>query len=278
MSFFRNFPLTKYDFLLNGVTTNIVDLFRYVHTTDQILDDAKSYKFYEIHDGERPDQIAYKLYGDPDYYWTFFIINDHLHQGMSGWPLSTQEFEKYIASEYEGVVLTGRPRLALTSDAEVIIGNDELTGTVNSVAGRFILGETIVGANGASGKLVGKNTRYNSIILEEVEGTFVENEIITGQTSGDGIYLYRSYERQHAPKFYLNEEGVETDIEAYIPLNNTGLNDVVLNDNERGLNEVELVSNREWEERKNDERSRIRIIRPEFIEDFVENYKKLVRL
>lgn len=278
MAFFRNFPLTKYDFLLNGVKTNIVDLFRYVHTTDQIFDDAKSYRYYEIHDGERPDQVAYKLYGNPDYYWTFFIVNEHLHSGLSNWPLSTQEFENYIASEYEGVVLTGRPRLKLTSDAEVIIGNDELTGTVNSVSGRFIMGETIVGANGAFGKLVGKNSRYNSITLENVSGTFNENEIITGQTSGDGIFLYRVYERQHAPKFYLDSNGVETDIEAYIPLNNTGLLDTVIDDNERGLNEVTLVSNREWEEQRNDERARIRVIRPEFIEDFIENYKRLVRL
>ena len=115
MSFFRNFPKTDYDFLGNGVQTRIIDLFRFVKPNEQFTDELAFYSYYEIQEGDRPDVVSQKLYGTPEYYWTFFIINEHLRTGLSSWPLSSDEFEKYMAEEYPGVVVTCRPKYVYLS-------------------------------------------------------------------------------------------------------------------------------------------------------------------
>ena len=38
--------------------------------------------------------LSHILYGDSQYYWSFYLLNKKLRE--SGWPLTFQEFEKYI--------------------------------------------------------------------------------------------------------------------------------------------------------------------------------------
>lgn len=260
MSFFRNFPLTKYEFDGGGVKTNIVDLFRYVKLSDDIINDnLETYRYYEIHDGERPDVVSYKLYGTPDYYWTFFIINDHLRNGSQTWPLSTQDFEKYMEIEYEGVIITGKPLITYDSDGLIVDNKD-------SIAGRFKIGETVVGSKSqATGRIVEKNTRYNYLVLENVTGTFRENEFITGNITLDKITSYEVFNRRTGPKYFVDENGQVSDHSDYI---NDATNKYTL----------DMITNEEWEIELNDKRSKIRVIRPEYIQDFVLKFKELVEL
>ena len=54
----------------------IQDLTVYVDIVDQLKDDTTSYGTYDILDGDRPDQVSFKLYGTPNYHWTFYYLND----------------------------------------------------------------------------------------------------------------------------------------------------------------------------------------------------------
>ena len=108
MAFFKKFPKIKYDFNREGVVNNIVDIFRQVRPLQNFVDDFSSYRYYEIQDGERPDIVSKRLYDNPDYYWTFFIINDFLHDGLSSWPMTQQDLDEYIEKEYSGYALIGR--------------------------------------------------------------------------------------------------------------------------------------------------------------------------
>ena len=74
--FFKQFPKVEYDFNRKGVLQNMTDIFRSVRALPAFLDDFNSYTFYQIRNGERPDIVSQRLYGNQDYYWTFFIIND----------------------------------------------------------------------------------------------------------------------------------------------------------------------------------------------------------
>ena len=51
---------------------------------------------YNIKDGERPDIVSQRLYSSTNYYWTFFLINDSLHDGLGSWPMSMQDLNQYI--------------------------------------------------------------------------------------------------------------------------------------------------------------------------------------
>ncbi len=110
MSFFKQFPKIDYDLYDQTDLRSIVDLYRHVDVNDIGIDPFVSYTYYEINEGDRPDNVSQKLYGSTDYYWTFFIINDVLKSGLSAWPKSAQETEKYLTQEYDKYsVLTFSP-------------------------------------------------------------------------------------------------------------------------------------------------------------------------
>lgn len=100
MSFFNQFPVRTYDADKDGIQDTVTDIFRYVDVDDKPIDSISSYIFYEIEDGERPDIVSQKLYGTPDYYWTFFVINDSLKHGLEDWPMSTQEFNDSMEENF----------------------------------------------------------------------------------------------------------------------------------------------------------------------------------
>ncbi len=87
--FFENFPKIRYDLLNNNKLIEVIDIFRHVDVNDVLADDLLSYRYYEIQEGDRPDQVSQALYGTPDYYWTFFIVNDFLKDGLPAWPISS---------------------------------------------------------------------------------------------------------------------------------------------------------------------------------------------
>jgi hypothetical protein len=80
----------------------ITDLFRSVTSPQIKLDPTIAYTDYRIDGGARPDVVSQLLYGDPDYYWTFFIINDKLKSGHAAWPMSDSQMEAYLTQEYDG--------------------------------------------------------------------------------------------------------------------------------------------------------------------------------
>jgi hypothetical protein len=101
MSFFKNFPTRQFNLNETGELINVKDIFRHVDVDDLAIDPFTSYTYYEIASGERPDVVSQKLYGTTDFYWTFFIVNDFLKEGLGAWPKSEQELERYIAEQYD---------------------------------------------------------------------------------------------------------------------------------------------------------------------------------
>ena len=54
---------------------------------------------YDVADGERPEDIAFKYYGDPEYHWVILMTNnitDRYYQ----WPLTQPQFQEYMTDKY----------------------------------------------------------------------------------------------------------------------------------------------------------------------------------
>ena len=100
MSFFQKFPTIEYDLQETNVLSTRVDIFRHVDVTGVKSDSYINYLYYEIMDGERPDIVSHKLYNTPNYYWTFFIINDFLQAGFNKWYKSQFDFDRGLELEY----------------------------------------------------------------------------------------------------------------------------------------------------------------------------------
>jgi hypothetical protein len=100
MAFFKQFPIIKHDTAADGIINDVVDMYRHVDVNDVLIDDASTYTYYEIKNGERPDTVSSRLYGTPDYYWTFFVANDTLKSGLNSWPMEYNQFREWIDQEY----------------------------------------------------------------------------------------------------------------------------------------------------------------------------------
>jgi len=260
MSFFKQFPKVEYDFNRTGIKQNMVDLFRSIRPLPTFLDNYSSYKFYEIKNGERPDIVSQRLYGTSMYYWTFFVVNDHLHDGYRAWPLSQEDLQAYMAKEYNGYVIETNPKV--TNNFE------------DSLAGRFTLGETLTGSvSGATGKLTRKITDLSQLVIQDVTGTYIGSatgakELITGATSEDSVSTYNVYKYLDAPYYYY-----ETSDANKKPVTNadhiTGGKDAYT---------LSYVTNRAHLEEENDKYSRIRVVAPNSMNDFVRKFKELITL
>lgn len=54
---------------------------------------------YSVQEGDTPEIIAHKYYGDAYRYWMILIANEIMDPQWS-WPLTTQQFTKYIIDKY----------------------------------------------------------------------------------------------------------------------------------------------------------------------------------
>lgn len=270
MSYFKQFPTLPYDFDRDGIKQTVVDIYRSARPLNAFLDDLNSYSFYEVKNGERPDIVSQRIYGTTQYYWTFFVINDFLHDGLAAWPMSQEKLQAYMDQEFEGVVITTNPSVEDTGD----IGVE--TGYPNSLAGRFELGETITGTtSGATGILVKKNLDMNQLVLQNVQGSFIGNsapgpqnatESITGSRTIDSVNTYDVYKYIDAPHNYYRTDDPEKRVVT---------NAVFINGGEPS-GELSFDTNRSHLFAANEARSKIRVVDPKYINQFVEKYEAII--
>ena len=277
MAFFRQFPKVEYDFNRQGVINNMVDIYRSVRPLQNFVDDTSAYVYYEVINGERPDIVSNKLYGNQNFYWTFFVINEFLHDGLQVWPMSQEDLFTYIEREYEGYAITTNPTITRNSDGLIVAHENSLAGkTPTGTTGLFTLGETLRGGtSNATGTLVKKDLDLNQLIVQNVSGAFLGDptvvptnltERITGETSGDFVDSYQAYKYADAPHHWF----VEGDKEEKVVTNGAYIAGGV------PTSDLAFKSNRAVVEEINDERSRIRVIAPSYIEQFADQFETLL--
>lgn len=267
MAFFKQFPKVPYDLYRDGVKLNITDLYRSVSPLASTLDNAITYKFYEIKNGERPDIVSQRLYGTPDYYWTFFIVNDFLHDGLAAWPMSQEELLEYQNTEYNGWVINTRPEIIRDTNGIII-------DTRNSLAGRFEVGEEVVGSiSGTRGTVTKKIMDLNQLVIQNVTGPgFIgdpdninnQSELIIGQTSTDSVSTWESFTYREAPHFYYRTDD---------PTRRLVDNGVFIQGGEPA-SDLSFMTNREYLFRLNEKRSNIKVVDPNYIEQFIDLYEE----
>jgi hypothetical protein len=99
MSYFSKFPLMAYDMKGDQNYKLLPDILRRVKLRTGIRSGTFLFDNYDVKDGERPEDIAFKLYGDAEYHWIVLMTNnitDRYYQ----WPLSQPQFQEYITDKY----------------------------------------------------------------------------------------------------------------------------------------------------------------------------------
>lgn len=102
MNYFKNFPKAFYStdsYQSTDFATNIVARFKII---DDVLQNRGAFYPFVIPDGERPDTIADKYYGNSKYAWVVTSFNQYVDP-LWEWPLNDEEFDSYITREYGSV-------------------------------------------------------------------------------------------------------------------------------------------------------------------------------
>ena len=100
MSYFQMFPDTLYDAKGNGNYTVMKDILTRVKLVASKKENILNFDYYNVQDGETPEMIAHKYYGDVNLHWTILVANDIVDY-YNDWPMSVQKFEKFVFEKYD---------------------------------------------------------------------------------------------------------------------------------------------------------------------------------
>ncbi len=99
MSYFKNFPIIPYDSAGDGKLKDVTNLLRRVVVRSKVKDNAAVFDTYDVHDGETPEIIAHKLYGDIKKHWVILLFNN-IKDRYHDWPMSQTQFNQYMTDKY----------------------------------------------------------------------------------------------------------------------------------------------------------------------------------
>ena len=171
--YFSSFPVIPYDSKGDLQFKDVTNLLRRVGMRTKLKTNTFLYDTYSVKEGETPEMIAHKLYGDSQLHWIILLVNeitDRYHQ----WPMTGGQSLDYLNDKY---------------------------------------------------------------------------------SNPDGIHHYETTQTSGDTKVKIEVEN-DVDEDAY-----TGLTP---------------ITNREYEENEQDKRRQIRLVDPSFVEQFVDEFKKLM--
>ena len=103
-AYFRNIPDFNYISRLDGQKniseySIVKNLFKRAKIRDDIFNDLSFFTKYKIVGDDRPDQVAYKLYGDARYDWIVLLANNVMNVATE-WPKDQVSFYNYMVRKY----------------------------------------------------------------------------------------------------------------------------------------------------------------------------------
>jgi hypothetical protein len=127
-------PNIYYDFIdkdgrptlrvLKDITTN-------VRIIRSVLENVTVYDEYDIVDGETPEIIAAKIYGNPLYHWVIMLANDR-HDYREDFPLDYTNLMKRVKSIYgstdEEIYGVHHYEAEITTDGHIYVVNSDYPG------------------------------------------------------------------------------------------------------------------------------------------------------
>ena len=98
--YFDSFPVIFYDSSGDLIFKDVTNLLRRVGLRTKVRTNSLLYDTYNVKEGETPEMIAHKLYGDTELHWIILLVNevtDRYHQ----WPMTTPQFLDFINDKYD---------------------------------------------------------------------------------------------------------------------------------------------------------------------------------
>ena len=99
MAYFEKFPLYQYDLQNTDDQTLITDILRRVNLKSNVAANTLVFDEYNVQDGEQPDIVARKYYGDSELHWIIVTVNNITSR--YDWPLDQVALSEFVNDKYD---------------------------------------------------------------------------------------------------------------------------------------------------------------------------------
>ena len=124
--YFANFPVIPYDSVGDYNFKIVTNLLKRVVVRSKVKANTSLYDTYDVKEGETPEILADKLYGDPEFHSVILLFND-ITDVYHQWPQNQNQFLACINDKYSNVDATHHYEISQTSGDTTIkidIGTD----------------------------------------------------------------------------------------------------------------------------------------------------------
>jgi hypothetical protein len=149
-----------------GISRVFTNIMARASIIPDVLKNPLVYYSYDIQEGDTPETIAYKYYGDSYRYWIVLFANELLDPQWS-WPMDSTVFENYMAEKYP----SGNTTTTVYSYEKKLTQTDNSTNTITI---------NTIDVN---------QTEYNSII-ENTQTYTISNSTVTVATTKRIVTIY----------------------------------------------------------------------------------------
>ena len=99
MAYFDRFPLMTYDMKNNNVYKLLPDILRRVKLRSGIRSGVFLFDNYDVEYGDKPEDVAFKMYGNPEFHWVVLMTNN-ITDRYYEWPMTQPQFQNFIEDKY----------------------------------------------------------------------------------------------------------------------------------------------------------------------------------
>jgi len=124
--YFDNFPTIPYDSELTGQFKDVKNLLRRVGIRAKVRANTLLFDTYDVRNGETPESLAFKLYGDAELHWVIMLVNN-ITDRYHDWPMTEAQFLQFIKDKYENIDGTHHYEITQTSgdtSIKIDVGTD----------------------------------------------------------------------------------------------------------------------------------------------------------
>ena len=110
MGYFTNFPKVSLPSFADNRRSsldfvNSTNLFKRGKIREEIIGSIAAFERFSINGDDRPDNVAFRVYGDSSLDWVILISNNILNV-RDEWPMNQYDFKRYIDNKYSTSLLT----------------------------------------------------------------------------------------------------------------------------------------------------------------------------
>lgn len=289
--YFDKFPRIVYD-INNGQLTNFerpTNIFFRIGILQSVLSNISAYYDYLIKDSDTPDILAYNIYGSSEAHWIILLANGMIDPQYD-WPLNSRAFKNYIINKYGSVenakLTTHHYNLVITREESLtgtvtetnfqINYNTQTDGqlTITSANGNYTVGETVyISSNTVANatytaNVVSWTSANGKLVVDDIvrtPGETVRYKILKGNTSSVSGTV-SSIDYPNYPYEYFVALPANQSVETI----NMGNGRTVIQTTSRSA-----ISNYDYEEELNESKRAIKIIKPEYYSQIVNEFNNI---